>query len=233
VVHLTGLDAPRAARRVFTRGTPPGEGSRDRFEGGLAVTTSIPPQSGGGNAKYAIVGIVLLLIAGIAIWRLTQSPAATNSTPTPPPVPLADASAPTPPIGPTVGTEIVLNDEPDAGPDVPEPQDARVRIRYVTHYVGGNCSGQVDNEGVVSAARANIGGMRECYTRALRVNPSLRGTVNARWIINPNGGVGEIASSISDPTFKSCFEGALRRVRFPTPRGGCATANFNFPLTAN
>lgn len=194
------------------------------------MTTSIPPRQGGGNAKYAIIGILLLLVAGVAIWRLTQRPPAPPENTTHAPPPVVDASVP---VGPTVGTEIVLNEEPDAGPDVAEQGDGRVRIRYVTHYISGDCRGQVDNDAVVAAARANIGGMRECYTRALRVNPGLRGTVNARWIIQPNGQVGDIGSSISDQAFKSCFESALRRVRFPAPRGGCATANFNFPLTAN
>jgi hypothetical protein len=195
------------------------------------VTTSIPPRPSGGNAKYALIGVLLLLLASAAIWWVLRKPRGA------PPVtrhqpPAQDASPG--PVTPQVGTEIVLNEEPDAGPDAEGPGDAGRRVRYVYRYVSGDCHGQVDNDAVNTVARQSIGGMRECYNRALRTNPALRGNVHARWIIAPNGTVADIATSISgDQQFKSCFENALRRVHFPAPRGGCANADFNFPLTAN
>jgi hypothetical protein len=197
------------------------------------VSTSIPPPkpSGGGNAKYAAVGILLLLVASVAIYFATRTPPPAAPPPHPVATPAPDVVQQ--PVGPTIGMNIDLNAEMDAGPDVVQPEAGAPRIRYVTHYVGGTCNGQIDNEGVNAAARNNIGGMRECYNRALRSNASLRGNVHARWIINPGGAVGDVTTTISDPQFRACFETALRRVHFPPPRGGCATADFNFPLTAN
>jgi hypothetical protein len=133
-------------------------------------------------------------------------------------------------IGPTVGAEIQLPlEEPDAG--APQAADAgRPRIRYVTRYVDA-CPGTVDGPRVTAVVQANYGGLRECYNRQLRTNPSLQGNITAEWVINSNGSVGDIATSgpvARDRAFKTCFENSLRRLRFPAPRGGCAMFRQSF-----
>jgi hypothetical protein len=201
------------------------------------VSTSIPPPApGGGNTKYAIIGILLLLGAGVAIFFGTRGPAeAPPQAQLPPsPAPVEDAAAPQP-TGPTVGAEIGLDlDEPDAAVEEPAPDASRPRIRYVTRYVAA-CPGTVDGPGVTAVVRANYGGLRECYNRQLRMNPSLQGNVTAVWVINTNGSVGDISTSgavARDRNFKTCFEGALRRIRFPAPRGGCAMFQQSFTFTS-
>lgn len=197
------------------------------------MSTSIPPpRSSGGNMKYAIIGILLLLGAGLAIYFGTRRPPSPVAT-TQPTTTEQDAGPPEH-IGPTIGAEIHLPEEPEDAGAQEQPTDAgRPRIRYVTRYIAA-CPGQVDADRVAAIVRQNYGGLRECYNRQLRTNPTLQGNVTAEWVINPNGTVGEISTTgpvARDRNFKACFEESLRRLRFPAPRGGCAMFQQRFVFT--
>jgi hypothetical protein len=197
---------------------------------------STPPSApqGGGNAKFAIIGIVLLLGGAVAIFLLTRKPT-TTETPRPPPVAEVHDAGPPEPTGPTIGAQIELPpEEPDAGqPETTDAGQNRPHIRYVTRYVAA-CPGTVDGPRVTAVVRQNYGGLRECYNRQLRSNPSLRGNVTAEWVIQPNGTVGQISTAgavTHDRTFKTCFETSLSHLRFPAPRGGCAMFQQSFNFT--
>src|SRR5262249_40196446 len=153
------------------------------------------------NAKYAIIGLLLLLTAGIAIFlgRGRGGGGGPDQTPTNPttntPTPGPDASVS--PIGPPVGATIDFNlDAPDAGPAAsapvvgPRPPNRQTVVR--PHY---SCPGEVDSPRVTAVVQANYGALRECYNRQLRSNPTLQGSVTAEWIINTNGSTGQISTS--------------------------------------
>jgi hypothetical protein len=205
-----------------TRRRSPGRDHRARIEEAKSVSTSLPPpkSSGGGNAKYAVVGLLLLIGASVAIYFGRT-------------VLVHDAGPPAP-IGPTVGVQIQLPlEEPDAGQPAAAPDAGGRHIRYVYRYVSA-CPGSVDGSRVSAVVRQNYGGLRECYNRELRSNPQLRGNVTAEWTIQPSGNVGQVVTSgavTHDHTFKSCFESALSRLRFPPPHGGCATFQQSFTFT--
>lgn len=181
----------------------------------------------GGTAKYAAIGLVLLLGGGGAIYALTRPP----ETP-PPPRPAApavvDAGAPQLPVAaPQIGDQIELPPEqPDAGP--PPTQEAP-RIRYVTRYVAA-CPGSVDVNAVQRVAQMNYGSLRACYERELRSNNNLRGPLTAQLKINTSGRVDdvEVSTPMRSPALISCVKAALRRLSVPASRGGCALAQVRF-----
>jgi hypothetical protein len=197
------------------------------------VTTSIPPPiKSSGNTKYIVIGAVMVVGGvGAAMLALNSSP-----TPAPAPVPtptVAQDAAP-PRVTPTVAAEIDLGEEPDAAVEAP-PQDASgPHVRYVVRYVN-QCPGTIDIPRVDAVLAASQGGFRECYNRELRTNQNLRGGATVRFMINTNGSVGDISTGgiVRSGPFKACFETVLRRLRFPTPRGGCVIKETRFNFTAS
>ncbi len=183
------------------------------------------PRSEGGNAKYAVIGLLLLLGGGGGIWMMTRPP---PPPPTRPP-PVVDAGPP-PPTSPMVAAPIELPpEEPDAGP--PVPTDAGPpRIRYVTRYVDA-CPGQLtDPAGVTRTAQANYGALRACYERELRVNPQLRGPLTAELKVGTSGRIEDVrvATAMNSRALVECVKASLRRLTVPPSRGGCAIAQVRF-----
>lgn len=188
-----------------------------------------PPTSGGGNGKYAVIGVLLLLGGGAGIYALTRP---TAPPPPPPARPAVVDAGPPVATNSTVGVAIELPPEtPDAGP--PPDVSTAPRIRYVTRYVS-ECSGTLtDPGGVQRTAQNNYGAMRACYERELRANPTLRGGLTAQIKINTSGhldGV-QVATGMSSRPLVNCVKAALMRISFPPSRGGCAIAEVRFNFT--
>ncbi len=190
----------------------------------------VPPKSDGGNAKYAVIGLLLIGGGGAGLWALT------SKAPPPPPPPPAhvvqrDAG---PPIAttPSVGATIELPPElPDSGPP-PDVSNAP-HIRYVTRYVN-ECSGTLtDPSGVQRTAQSNYGALRACYEHELRANPSLRGGLTAQLKILPTGHLEtvRVATAMNNQALVECVKRALMRVTFPPSRNGCAIAEVRFNFT--
>lgn len=205
----------------------------------MSMSSPPPPNSAGGGRQTAI-GLVLIVGAGAVIYAATRGGPPPAAQPSATAAPTASASsAPTAtaePTGPTVGVDFQLaNDEPDAGASAaPSATATGPRIRYVTRTISA-CPGSVDGPAVSRSVNANYGGLRECYNRALRADPNLRGAVTAEWVINPNGSVGQVAVSgglSRNQAFKTCFQSTLTRIRFPAPRGGCALFQQSFNFTS-
>jgi len=155
-------------------------------------TNSSRPPAGvpgsGGNTKYAIVAILLVLgVAGI-IWRLT-------SRPEPPPPPVAAVVPSSPPSNPK------LDDIPPPTPPEEKPEGGPTgpRIVYVQAAgCEGKCFGQAPPElGQVLQVRAAQA--RRCYNQALASDSSLKGHVTVAVRIGPSGNVcsATVASSLS------------------------------------
>lgn len=190
-----------------------------------------PPGKDGGNAKYAVIGLILLVGGGGAIYALTRPPPAPPPTRTPPAV--VDAGRPQVPIAlPQVGDQIELPPEqPDAGPP-PPANNGQPRIRYVTRYVG-VCPGTVDVNQVQRVAQMNYGSLRACYERELRSDNTLRGPLTAQLKINISGRVEDVQVStpMRNRALVECVKTALRRLSVPPARGGCALAQVRFNFT--
>ncbi|MBX3275152.1 MAG: AgmX/PglI C-terminal domain-containing protein [Sandaracinaceae bacterium] len=192
-----------------------------------------PPPAGGGNLKYAIIGVVLLG-ASVAVWfgmRGCGEPAetpvvegASDAGTTERPTALAD-------------DDLLLPDDlPDAGE--PESDDAGTRIRYVTRYVGGGggdwaCSGDIDQAAAQRAIQANNLQFRNCYERRLKVNQTLSGRVQLQVRVGRDGAVAGVRTggTLQDPQVTSCVRAIAQRIRFPRPTGNCAVVAVPFDFT--
>jgi hypothetical protein len=198
------------------------------------ASESVPPPPGaGGNLKYAIIGVVLLVGAAAVFFG-------TQTCEEPPPDPVAEAPEPDAGPGidrtPDVLDDMVLpDDEPDAGPgDAGGP-----RVRYVTRIVGGggggswSCTGTLDR---AAASRALAGSrlqFRNCYERRLKVNNTLQGNVQLQVRVGRSGNVTGVQTggTLRDPQTLSCIRGIAQRISFPAPSGGCAVAATTIQLT--
>jgi hypothetical protein len=87
---------------------------------------------------------------------------------------------------------------------------------------------EVDSESVASnnsapavsrVLRAQLGGLRACYERGLRNNPTLAGMVSLRLVINASGRVSELTSSglEAEPAVSACVGARVRGLVFPVP----------------
>jgi hypothetical protein len=173
----------------------------------------------GGNAKYAIVAVILLLAAGgIYAWRTM-----TNRQPqaAPPPAPSLAQSAPT-------STNPLLDDIPPPPPPDNTPEAGGPHIVYVPANAGcdSKCGGSAPPE---LAQALQVRGMRarRCYEQALNNDSSLKGHVAIAVKIGPSGNVcsADVASNdMGNAQVAACAANMFRSGAYPAPRGGCVTA---------
>jgi hypothetical protein len=186
------------------------------------------PRSEGGNTKYTIIGLLLLLGGGVGIYAATRP---TQVTPPPSANAGPDAGIMAPPPTPTVGATIELPpDEPDAAVAPANTNNGAPRIRYVNRYVDA-CPGTLtDPAGVQRVAQSNFGALRACYERELRVNPQLRGGLTARMMINTAGHVQDVnvSTRMNSRPLVECVKAQLRRLTVPPSRGGCANYDLSY-----
>jgi outer membrane biosynthesis protein TonB len=183
------------------------------------------PQSGG-NTKYALVAVVLLLgVGGIFAWRsLTNR----DETPAPPPPVPSTVASLAPPPNPK------LDDIPPPPPAEEKPE-AGVGGGSGGHggvaAVGGGgcdgtCSGKATAElGAALQARGNQA--RRCYNSALASDSSLRGHVTIAVKVGPTGNVCSASVAGNDmgsPGVANCAANILRNASYPAPKGGCVVA---------
>ncbi|MEZ4406078.1 MAG: AgmX/PglI C-terminal domain-containing protein [Polyangiales bacterium] len=97
--------------------------------------------------------------------------------------------------------------------------------------IGGE--GNLDPNAVARLIRGQLGGIRSCYERALRNNPTLSGRVEVRFTIGTSGRITSASSSgMSEaPEVGSCVVSRIRGLVFPAPEGG--SVDFSFPFTFN
>lgn len=90
--------------------------------------------------------------------------------------------------------------------------------------------GTLDASHVASVLRQQLGGIRSCYERALRNNPTLSGRLDLRFTIGTSGRVTSASTSGlgSAPEVGSCVVGRVRGLVFRAPEGG--SVDFSFPF---
>lgn len=200
----------------------------------MSESMAPPPGTGGGNLKYAIVGVVLIGGA-IALWfgmkgceEENVEPVATQT--------VVDSGVVERSTALADDDLYIPEPEPDAGPEI---DSGPPRVRYVTRYVGGggggnwNCSGQINAAAAQSAMASNQLQFRNCYERRLKVNNTLEGRVSLQVKVGRDGSVSGVRTggTLRDPQVLSCVRNIAQRMRFPAPQGGsCAVvaAPLNF-----
>lgn len=90
--------------------------------------------------------------------------------------------------------------------------------------------GTLDASRVAAVLRAQMGGIRSCYERALRNNPTLAGRLELRFTIGTSGRVTAASASglSAAPEVGPCVVARVRSLVFPTPEGG--SVEFSFPF---
>jgi len=182
--------------------------------------TSRPPSgvpASGGNAKYAIVAIVLVLgiVAVVGLRKCSDRSSA--------PAPIASASA-APSVAPSSNPKLddippppPIEEKPEAGPTGP-------RIVYVP---AGGCEGKCSGAPPPELAQAlQVRGLqaRRCYNQALAQDSTLKGHVTIAVRVGPSGNVCSASVASNDmgtPAVANCAANIFRSSVYPSPRGGC------------
>ena len=76
-------------------------------------------------------------------------------------------------------------------------------------------------------------GIQACYERGLKSKPDLHGDVNIDFVVAPDGKVARAAAAesdgaLDDPATVDCILAEIRKLEFPTPKGG--RVFINYPL---
>ena len=186
----------------------------------------------GGNGKYVLVAVLLLLgIGGLVVWKFVL----------PKSDPSAGLTAPTGSLGaPTITapTNPKLDDVPPPPPPVPEagPPEAGAKpvgtggVGVASNGCDAKCGGAAPPD-LASALQSRASSARRCYNTALAQDSSLKGRVIVAVKIAPNGSVCSASVASTDmPSVGACVAGVFRGGTFPAPRGGCvdATVPMNF-----
>ncbi|PRP96940.1 DUF2330 domain-containing protein [Enhygromyxa salina] len=94
--------------------------------------------------------------------------------------------------------------------------------------------GPLDKQIIQRVVRAHMNEVEFCYTAGLAKQPKLAGRVNVEFVID---GAGSVASSrvakttLADASVGTCIAQAVKRWKFPMPRGGSlVTVNYPFDL---
>ncbi|PRP91770.1 FHA domain protein [Enhygromyxa salina] len=83
--------------------------------------------------------------------------------------------------------------------------------------------GALDRDIIRRIVRAHINEVRSCYNSGLTKNPNLEGRVAVNFVITGTGKVGSSVvqeSTIKDSSVSNCIAKAVKRWKFPKPRGG-------------
>ena len=86
-----------------------------------------------------------------------------------------------------------------------------------------NVKGAIDKDVIRRIVRSHINEVRHCYNQGLTRNPNLKGRVKIQFTIGPTGKVPVAVvqeSTIKDRAVANCIAKAVRRWKFPKPRGG-------------
>ena len=190
-------------------------------------TPSTPPAGvPSGNGKYIAVALLLLaLIGGATIWKLTQKPAEP-----PPPLALLDASAPSP------STFTGRNPDDDIGLPPPIVDAGSTKPTTNTQVASGanqcdakKCNGRSTSE-LETALNFRVRQAHRCYDNALGQDPTLRGKITIAVRVGSNGsscpnGVSIASNEMGSQTVAQCVAGYFRGANFSAPQGGCADIN--------
>ncbi|MBX3228328.1 MAG: AgmX/PglI C-terminal domain-containing protein [Labilithrix sp.] len=195
------------------------------------MASKAPPPSSpagvpSGNGKYIGIAVVLVaIIGGVSVWKLTQKPPEPVTT-------IIDAGPPAPSV-----TYTGRNPEDDIGlpPPVVDAGPAKV-----TNSSGGaqhgasqcdvkQCNGKSTSE-LETALNFRVRQAHRCYDNALGQDPTLRGKIVVAVRVGANGttcpsGVSIASNEMGSSTVAQCVAGYFRGASFSAPQGGCVDIN--------
>jgi len=178
----------------------------------------------GGNGKYIIVAVLLLLgIGALVLWKFVLNKPEQQATLTAPSGSLGAPSI-------TAPTNPKLDDVPPPPPPLPEAGPVEAGTKPQGGVVVGSsgcdakCTGAQPPD-LASALQGRAAQARRCYNSALAQDSSLKGRVTIAVKISPSGSVCSASVAQTDmPAVGACVAGVFRGGTFPAPRGGCVDA---------
>ena len=89
---------------------------------------------------------------------------------------------------------------------------------------------------IKSYIRRKIGAIRACYQKGLQANPSLKGKVKVKFVIQPSGkvlGAKVVQSSLNSSQVEGCITRNIKSWKFPSSQGGeITTVTYPFVFSA-
>lgn len=196
----------------------------------MASESSPPPPPSGGGAKYAILGVALLALAGLGYCLTSESPPET----TPQVVATPDAAVAQRPTSLVDETLEIPEEEPDAWSDIPDA-GAAPTTRPRTVVVGSwDCSGEIDRSALSSVVNEHRTQIQACYERRLKQQSTLQGNLQLQLRIAQNGNVDavQVGGTLRDREVFSCVRNIASRMQFARVSGGnCAVVSVPFSFT--
>ncbi len=93
--------------------------------------------------------------------------------------------------------------------------------------------GALDRDIIRRIVRAHINEVRHCYNQGLSRDPSLQGRVAVKFVITATGAIASAVteeSTVKDNAVNNCVAKAVKRWKFPKPRGG-GSVIVSYPFT--
>ena len=93
--------------------------------------------------------------------------------------------------------------------------------------------GRLPPEVIQRRIRDHYGAFRQCYEAGLARDPTLKGRISARFVIERDGkvtNVGDAGSNLPDPAVLDCVLSAFGTLTFPPPEGGIVTVVYPIML---
>jgi len=192
----------------------------------VAQVKAISQKSGGGDAKYVVLGLLLLAGAyGFWVFIKPQAP-----PPPPPPPPLEKPQAPER-QNPLAMPEFDLVEEPPPEPEKPS-KPTKTRVRYVPG--AWECSGDIDRKAAARLVATSKRQVTTCYERRLKMNNVLQGNLTLRLKVGAAGNVVATSASgtLDDREVFDCVRNLAKKWNFRPPTGGnCAIVEAPFSFT--
>ena len=183
---------------------------------------------GGGNLKYIIGGVVLLLGA-VVIWLVTQKTAQAPAPPSPAPEPPKAAER----VNPMAEPELILEEAKDAGKPVEEAAADQPKKPARPQRDEWDCEGDLARAALQSVIDSNRAQVRSCYERRLKTNNVLAGDLKLKIRVAPNGHVTatQVGGSLKDNEVFGCVRNIASKWTFPPPEKGCAVVQVPFQFS--
>lgn len=89
--------------------------------------------------------------------------------------------------------------------------------------------GPLDKAIIRRYIKRNVQKIQFCYERELANQPTLAGTVTAKFVIGPDGFVASSEASGMDGAVATCIAGVIKAIEFPKPKG--AKVSVTYPFT--
>lgn len=106
-----------------------------------------------------------------------------------------------------------------------------VYLKMASPELESSSIGNLNPKEINQVIQNNIGGIKYCYEKFLRLIPNLSGRIDCQFTITEDGSVSDVKvarSTLKNDDVAECFLSKLARMKFPPPRGGAMTITYPF-----